>query len=160
MRRQILTLTLVFCVSYFGFGFACKKSQHDSDLAWAKDIATAFHTAEPYAVSLPPSLQAKYHKAVALADQVVETVAISDATTTAELLRDLIPIFNEVAKIFTDNKTVLDVLAIADIGLHVLLNHLPARSGIGAGATQGLEVLAEFQQQQIWGCAYHPELCQ
>jgi hypothetical protein len=48
---------------------------------------------------------------------------------------------------------ILAALAITDIGLHLLLNHLPAGQ-VSQARRAGLNAAVAFKAQRVWGCDY------
>lgn len=181
MKRKLITLTLVWVLAFSALGAgSCSKSERDQNIAWAKDISTALHRAEPHVVALKPSIAQNFARALPIADNIVEAIQKDNIENVKDLLRKLVPIFTEATAAFTDNKQVLAILALGDIGLHVLLNHIPdaqivitttakvtpkkggevVTESVRAAGDDDLRVLREYRDQQVWGCAYLPKKCQ
>lgn len=177
MRRKLFTLTLIAALAFSTLGAdSCSKSERDQNIAWAKDIQTAVHRAEPHVIALRPGIAKNYARALPIADSIVAALENNKIETVKDLLRELIPIFTEATATFTDDRTVLAILALGDIGLHVLLNRLPddqviaaaadsapKKGGVRAAAARAtkedLDTLRAYRDQQTWGCAYLPKKC-
>jgi hypothetical protein len=158
--HRIGILVLLLSVAGLGFAKCGDKTQREKDLVWAKDIATACAKAEPLVAQLNPEFAPTYHQLVVASQKVIAAVDASDAETAAQLLREMVPIINQTVALFTNNTKVLTILAIADIGIGVLLNHLPEspQASIPGQAGQ-IDVLVEYKNQRRWGCDYRPEKC-
>lgn len=141
----------------------CKDGEKAAFIAWAKDINGVFKSARPHIARLKPSLLSKWDAGTAITDKLILAVQESNEVDIARLVGDLIPVVEEVAAQFTDNVTVLTILALGNIGLHFFLNHLPpiTPSMRDTATSQGLAVdtLVNFKAQPIWGCKYLPDKC-
>jgi len=164
----LLLITALCCVS---LGWACKKSSNSDAavtkaraVAFAKDIASGLRSAQPLVSQLSPEAGRLLEKGIPIADKIIVAVDASDATSAAALMADLIPTVNELAAQFTGNAKVLAFIALADIGIHFLINHAAeifgedmARTDRSARAAG--DAIKKYAQQPIWGCQYHPEKC-
>lgn len=167
MRRKVTTLALILVLAFGALAAKCDKSEHDQNIAWAKDINVALHRAQPFVIDLKPSLASAYAKVLPAGDKLITALEANDIANAIELLRVIVPIFTETAAAFTDNKQVLAVLALGDIGLHVLLNRLTPdeataaakKTGVASESIRRVDVLREYRDQQVWGCNYRPEKC-
>jgi hypothetical protein len=165
-KREIVTLALVICLCFSALGFkACSQSQQQKNIAWAKDVVSSLRAGRPYLAVIKPELLADYDKAINLGDSALLAVQAGNAQGAIELITELLPIFSAAAAAFTNNSTALAALALADIGLHFLLNHLPrtiiiaAKQRTGAARVNGVDPITAFEQEQVWGCAYLPDKC-
>lgn len=164
--RCATTLLLAISLCFVSMGFACdqKPTTKAQGIAFAKDIASGLRSAAPLITQLKPAAGAIINRAIPIADRVIAAVEASDAVTTAALLNDLLPLVNDIVGQFTGNTKVLAFVALADIGIHFLINHAPEIFGgaaLQAAASQSAEVdpLEKYAAQPIWGCAYHPKRC-
>jgi hypothetical protein len=135
-------------------GFACSKA----DLtATAKDVLDSLKSAQPYITQLLPAKAAVFAALVEEAGKLVTAVASSNKQDALNLLADITPVFTEIASDLHGNSTVLAILAVADIGLHFLVNHIQVPTNGRLSARMGR--IAAFKAQRSWGCDYHPEKC-
>ena len=130
-------------------------------LSYAKDINQAFISFGPIIAAHKPEWKSKWDTATSISAQVIKAVEASNETEVVRLIAELIPIVNETVAQFTDNTTALIILAAADIGLHLLVNHYNPSESSGrpsAAARRGPEgTLLEFKTKPVWGCSYLPD---
>jgi hypothetical protein len=147
---------------------ACEKSDRDKALAYAADIADAFRESAPLITQLAPDFAERFNKGVAISAGIIVAVKASQANTVITLLRDLVPIAEQTFARFSSNTQVLTVFALADIGIHFLINHFTGAGGaliIAEGAredparAQAAPVVQRYQKRVIWGCQYQPKAC-
>src|SRR5689334_15564029 len=147
MKRMVTALGLVMTLMYVSMGLTCSKSQLTST---AQDVFSALSDAQPLITQLFPGKAAKFAEAVAEAKKLVDAVRASDKTQAAALVADIFPVIDEVASDLGANTKVLALLGLANIGLHVLVNHLPQTAGVSAGGQ--VAKLAQFRSRPVWRC--------
>lgn len=165
LTALLLCALLVFTTA--GFDACDEKPSKEKFLAYAKDINHAFITFGPIIAQDRPALKAKWDIGTGITERVIAAVEASDKTEVVALIADLIPLVNEVAAEFTNNRTALIILAGADIGLHFFVNHYSrdevakasSKKGSSRVATSDPMVIEEFRQRRAWGCDYKPERC-
>ena len=128
---------------------ACTKGQM---VAAAKDVASALHDAQPFITQLVPGKAARFAQAVGEAEKLVTAIEASDKTTAASLIADIFPAIDEVASDLGANTKVLAILAIANISLHFLVNHLPQSKMLAVAGGATYAKLAAFKQRPVWRC--------
>jgi len=163
LKRLFIPLLLTATLCFVSLGFACSKSEKDQNVAFAKDVVNSLTDARPLIVQLRPQIAVRYDQAINSARRLVTAIENSNQTEAIGLLADLIPIVSDVAAQFTDNTKVLAILALANIGLHFLVNHIHTAAGVAtarsAADSAAREVIFEFDAQPVWGCDYKPEKC-
>jgi hypothetical protein len=153
--RVILSLTVTACLLVTTMAFSCSKSQLTAS---AEDVLSALTQAQPYINQLLPQKAAIFATLIGDAGRLVVAVKASDKTTALQLIADISPVFSDIATSLHGNATVLTILALADIGLHYLANHIPASALASAGPTR-MANLSTFKAQRMWGCDYRPDKC-
>jgi hypothetical protein len=178
LSTALLTIAALFFVTC---GFACNRSNSNNDnrppdppisraqaILFAKDIASGLRSALPVVTNLKPAAGEVLRRALPIADQVIAAIERSDPASTRDLLNQLIPLTEQVIEQFTDNATVLGFMALADIGIHFLINHSDQIFGAAATATKAgkramsstaADAVTTYAQRPAWGCEYHPEKC-
>jgi hypothetical protein len=179
--RTIISLLLTATLCFVSLGFACNKSSNDNrppqpisreqGIAFAKDIAAGLRAAQPLVAQLKPAAGALLAQAIPIADKVIAAVEASDPNNVIDLLNQLIPIIDAVVGQFSSNVKVLTFMALADIGIHFLINHSKEifgtvavartmkRAGRAARSTQPADAVTTYAERPTWGCQYHPEKC-
>jgi hypothetical protein len=162
LKRLFIPLLLTATLCFVSLGFACSKSEKDQNVAFARDVVNSLNDARPLIVQLRPQIAARYDQAINSAGRLVTAIENSNQTEAIGLLTDLIPVVSDVAAQFTNNTKVLTVLALANIGLHFLVNHIHTAEGAATArrsASASRDVVFEFDAQPVWGCDYKPEKC-
>lgn len=162
--RSLTAITLCALLVFTTAGFQGCDSKPDKAqfLAYAKDINNAFVQFGPIIAQDKPSLKAKWDIGTGITEKVIAAVEASNKTEVIGLIADLIPLVNEVAAEFTNNRTALIILAGANIGLHAFVNHYKpdkVSSGSKRAAQSDPLVIEEFRSKPAWGCTYLPERC-
>lgn len=158
--RTAITLSCIACLILCTAGFkACPKSEKDKAVAYARDINAGFIAAAPIIAKKSAGLAAKWITATQKTAQMIDAVAASNATEVTALLRDIMPVFNEVVTSLWANTDVQIALAFAQIGLNFFVNHFltAAKSLIGDPVIQ--EIIERFKALPQFGCQLHPERC-
>jgi hypothetical protein len=152
MRRQILSLTLICCMAYFGYGFACSKA---STLSWSKEGVSALQEAQPLLVAagLPAD---KITTAIEWGNKLVAKLEDPSSTPAdpASLARGVITAFQDVVaqtNLIKDQQkkvVVLAILGIANIALHHIADAvLTPTSGVALDP-----VVGKFKAAKPWRC--------
>jgi hypothetical protein len=157
MKIRLLTsFLLATCLIYASLGFACSKAQLTST---AKDVLGALKDAQPFIAQLLPGKAAAFAALIPEAERLVAAVQNSDKATALALVADIGPTLSQIAADLHANANVMAILAVANIGLHFLVNHLPATVGKGASASPVMARAMQFKQEAVWGCRYRPDKC-
>lgn len=165
-------LLLIATLAFSGLGFdACKKGDggitKEQGIAFARDIASSVRSALPLVSQLKPAAGRILEQAIPIADSVISAVERSDLNSTVSLLNQLIPIIDQTVAQFTANVKVLTLLALADIGIHFLINHADdifgskavAKARRGANVAT-VDAVTQYAGRTVWGCKHVPEKCQ
>lgn len=153
ISRTILTLVVTASLILGTTAFACKKAVL---VAFAEDAFVSLKQAQPYITTLLPQKAEQWAKVVASAEKLVAAVKASDKVTAVALLADITPTVQEIVGDLGGNVTVLTILAVADIALHFLVNHI-SLDPVVVGANPKLVKLVGFKNAEVWGCKYRPD---
>lgn len=172
--RPLTALLLVAALCWVSLGVGpCKTDPNkpttkEQGIAFAKDIASGLRSAQPLVAQLNPKAGELLATGIPIADQIITAVGKGDAVTVVALLNDLLPIVNQVVGQFTSNIKVLTFMALADIGIHFLINHAPEIFGTADMQQLALRAnrpgdpanaIRAYAQRPAWGCQYHEEKC-
>lgn len=165
-RRLLLSLTLIAALTFMSVGFTgggCTKEQKQNFDSYAKDVADALVQSQPLVDQLLTAkgrkdLADKYDKIVPSGAKLVAAIAASNKTDALAIASDIFPVVEEVVGALSGNTTVQVGLALANIGLHFLLNHLPASATASLGPAKAKQI-ATFRRAPVWGCKYRPDKC-
>jgi len=162
MLKRIVTLAAIGSLLILTAGFkACPKSERDRNVAYARDISGAFRSAADLVAASNPGAAAKMRRGADISDRLATAFANSDSDSIAGLIKDILPIFTEVAREFSNNRTVLLALALGQIALNFFVNHFLQTAqlkGKVSAAAAGPEVV-EFLALPQFGCELKPERC-
>lgn len=128
-------------------------------LSYAREVRSALSDLQPLVSSIKPAAGEIVAKALPVADQVIAAIESGNVTTATELLRTLLPLVNSVTAMFTNDTNILAIAAIANIGLHFLINHLPLPPASTKMARRVSDPLVQFKDEPVWGCDFHPDRC-
>lgn len=160
--RVAITLSSIACLILCTAGFkACPKSEKDSAVAFARDLNGAFIAAGPLVAQKSAELGRQWVIATGLTAQVIDAIATSDSTQVARLIQDILPVFNEVVRAFSNDPNVLLALALGQIALNFFVNHYVTKSNKARMAVSPatLKAIDEFKAQRQFGCELRPERC-
>lgn len=151
-RRGATTLGIMVCLSIATMAPTCSKDQLTAS---AKDVLSALKDASPQIAQLLPGKAAAFAALIPKAEALVDAISKSDKTTALGLISDLGPSISQFAADLGGNQTVLAILAIANIALHFIVNHIaavapPAR----ARQSPQMRMVIEFKNEETWGCKY------
>lgn len=136
---------------------ACPKEDKDRNVAFAKDLSGALKLAAPIIAQKKPQLAAKMTQAINAADRLIDAIDRSDKTTAASLINEILPIFTEVAREFTNDTNILLALALGQIALNFFVNHY--LKTVAGGALKFDRTVEEFKALPQFGCQLRPEYC-
>lgn len=131
---------------------ACSAQQR---AATCSDIVTGLQTAQSEGVKVPARL-------LELGPKICTAIGTSDNLTAKTLIADFLPLLDQL--IASAGKG--PGLALVDIAIHIVINHLPAAApsiaakGQSGAATDDASdrVLKQYRSRAVWGCSYHPEI--
>lgn len=160
--RRLTTLTAICSLLLATAAFVpqCNQSEKDRNIAFAKDVSGAFRTAADIVAKDHPDAAAKMRQGADLSDKLILALQGTDANSIAAIVRDILPIFTDVAKEFSNNRNVLLALALGQIGLNFFVNHYLQSTGPNSampGDASG--TLEQFMSLPQFGCQLKPEKC-
>lgn len=139
---------------------ACTPSDKKEAITWSKDIRGSLISARPLIIKLKPELAGPLDKIINTSGELITAIEASNNVEALRLIAELTPIFESIAAEFTNDVKILTILAIVDIGLHFLVNHLPDATIANAPpGSAPVKTVLEFRDKQVWGCAYRPDKC-
>lgn len=151
-RASIICLILVMLMA------GCKTGDKDQFVRYAGDVISSLNAARPLIAQYLPGATEKIDQAVAIAEKMRTALAASQSTEAFGYLHDVIVLFEDVIehdvpqiKDEALRAKILTALAIADIALNFLANHLPKPATVSV--TQQDKV-AEFAAKPVWGEKY------
>lgn len=128
-------------------------------LSYARDVVTSFQAITPIVTHDHPELAAQLARGLSNALQLITAISNSDQTQATALLADIFPTFSTIADTYTNNGTVLALLAIGDIALHFFADHFVAPVSKAARANPVTAAILDFKARPQFGCQYAPEKC-
>ena len=152
--KKIQVSILAIIVSITMTAATCSKA---SLLSNATDVLSSLQAAQPLINQLVPSASPKIAQAVSIATKLKDAIAANDSKSAAALLIGLIPTFSSIvnedinALTAAQKTTILAALALADIGLHYLVNHLQTSMPTAAGPKSPVTI---FSGEEVWGLKY------
>jgi len=165
---KFIALALILTLVLVSLGAMCNKSgtsaTKEQAIAFARDIANGIQSALPIVTRLNANAGKVLATALPIANSVITAVEQGKPGQVADLLEQLIPVIDATVAQFSNNVTVLGFLALADIGIHFLINHANEIFGVKAIAKASSvngppSAVAEYAGRAVWGCQYHPEKC-
>ncbi|HEU4391039.1 MAG TPA: hypothetical protein VFV34_24750 [Blastocatellia bacterium] len=155
MKRRSLVLMMI--LSLAGFAGRCDKSDVLSE---ADDVLVSLKAAAPLIGQFLPGSTERINQAVTIAEKLKVAIAASDSTNALALLSELVPVFQDIVEkdipqihSAASRTQIMAALAVADIGLHLLVKRLAEAQASGAvrvGAREH-DALSSFAQQPVWG---------
>lgn len=141
---------------------ACSKDQL---VASAEDVLSVVtdKVVNDALAAISPFALAKLAKIIPSARDLVAAVKNSDSSLAAGLVADIFPVISEIAVLLSASPVAMGVLALANVGLHFLLNHLPSGSQAkspkvrGSVSTETVDSLQTFKSERVWGCDFLPK---
>jgi hypothetical protein len=154
MKRKLKATIglLVMMAALVSFEVACTKSQL---VASGNDIVAVVSVQAliDAVAALSPTALADLLRVTPLAKELVTAIQNGNSTTAAGLVAEIFPVIENIAKSFNANPKIMALLALADIALKFLVNHLPP-APVVASATQ--RKLGALKSERAWGCDYLP----
>lgn len=130
---------------------ACSSQQR---AATCSDIVTGLGEAQRQGVKVPPQL-------LELGPQICTAIGASDNLKAKTLIAAFLPLLDQLIASAGRGPA----LALVDIAIHIVINHLPAGAVVAAAKGQprrpedeGDRVINDYRSRAVWGCAYHPEI--
>jgi hypothetical protein len=158
MTHTLRRLTAVAVILMTLTAATCNKASVTSA---ASDVLNSLRDAQPLIERLLPKASGDINEAVTIASKITDAIKVSDSTTAATLLQDLIPVFqnivnNDLKQLSVAQQTeILTVLALANIGLHFLIDHLQNNApSLMANTGVKAKALAAFAKEDVWGLRY------
>lgn len=113
--------------------------------------------------TLSPPMLKKIEGLVPTAKDLITAIKNGDTTNALALVNTIFPVIEEAFALFSGgNPAVLAVLALANIALHFIIDHVqkaaPAtvKSARAAG-TQGVAEAIDYGAKPVWGCQYRQD---
>jgi hypothetical protein len=155
---RIKSLLLIAVILATSFAATCSKN----DLAtYASDVTFSLRAAQPLINQFLPKASSQIAQGLDIAEKLKDAIVSSQSTTAVGYMEDLIPIFQAIVRdnipqIHDPNvrTQIMAALALADIGLHFLVNHLQKNSSGAEMMAQSKHSIAEFAKEPVWGKAY------
>lgn len=154
--------SLLVCMAFMP---ACPKSEKDRNLAFARDISGSFRAVSSLILLSHPALAEKLQRAADRADHLISAIEASNGTEIAAIVRDILPVFTDIAKQFRGSQNVLLALALGQIALNFFVNHFlstasqrASKVGIAADR-ETIDSIQEFKALPQFGCQLKPEKC-
>jgi len=133
---------------------ACSKSQVQATLQDAADTLSAERSR---ILTDFPDFTSKYDHLQSLVVSIKTAIDASDNLSAKNLIKDFLPLFDELIGKLGVNKKILDIV---DIAIHIVLNHLPVSL---APSKRGMVnedlILIQYKKREVWGCNTKPQLC-
>lgn len=163
ITRKLTVLTTIACLILCTAGFdSCGKNDKEQAISFARDLAGAIRVAAPIVAQKSPQLAQRMNQAANSADKIVTAIEASNTTEVATLVRDILPVFTEVAREFSNNQNVLIGLALGQIALNFFVNHYVKEPKVAAGTAGAVAIdssIQEFKALPQFGCQIRPEKC-
>lgn len=152
-HRVFLSLTICAALVFTSMAPSCSKNQL---VASANDVLNVVtdRALNDALAKISPFAVAKLAKIIPSARELVDAVKNGDTSNAVSLVNTIFPVIDDIASTLGANDQVMAILAIANISLHFLLNHLPS-TAIKAAKAKGstVAVSAEnFKNERAWGC--------
>jgi len=138
---------------------ACSKDQLLASAQDILDVVTNASLIKALQV-LSPGAVARLAGLVPVAKDLIAAIKSGDTSNALALINTIFPVIEEVAAIIVGaNPQVAAILAIANIALHFIINHVKAgvpqvaSMASSAAVSQALD----YGSRTAWGCQYHPK---
>lgn len=111
--------------------------------------------------TLSPPLLAKIVGLVPTAKDLITAIKNGDTTNALALVNTIFPVIEEAFALFSGgNPAVLAVLALANIGLHFIMNHVSTTKTAKAAKMAGIAAVqqaVDYNSQPVWGCNFRSD---
>lgn len=160
LTSMLLSAALLFTLTATKCGENKTPEEEKAEfIGYAKQVRDGLVKAGPFILKFKPALESKYNSAVSIANQLVTAVEASNSTEVADLLVEMIPVFDDIVGQFTDNTTVLTILFVVDGALRFFANRYKtelasapvARRSTAQGNKARSRVL-QFASRKAWRC--------
>jgi hypothetical protein len=155
IRKQMSHVLLALVILIVPLGFmSCSKSQLEAS---ANDVLSVVTNAELINALqvISPGAVAQLAKLVPEARALILAIQNGNTTNAAQIIATIFPVIEQIAAVIINLSSAgMAILAIANIALHFLLNHLPA-SPVMMATSPTFRKLTDYKNQRAWGCDFH-----
>ena len=147
--------TVAVVVTVVGTQTACSKDQL---VASAEDVLSVLtdQTLIKALQALSPPMLAKIEALVPTAKDLITAIKNGDTSSALAAVNTIFPVIEEVFALFSGgNPAVLAVLALANIALHFIINHVKTTKAAKAARVAGIaavQVADDYGNRPAWGC--------
>lgn len=119
------------------------------DVVTNKELLTALQT-------ISPPLLRKLEAITPSAKELITAIRNGDTSNALALVNTIFPVIDEVAASLGANQKMMAILALANIGLHFIINHVQttAPAAASAAALPDAQTAINFGNQRVWGCDF------
>jgi hypothetical protein len=133
---------------------ACSKDQLVASAEDVLDVVTSTELMKALQAISPPGL-AKLESLVPTARDLLSAIKNGDTSSALALINTIFPVIEEIAALLVGvNPAALGILALANIGLHFIINHTKSSAPKMARAVPAVRQALEYGAQPMWGCQY------
>lgn len=151
MRAHVVSLGLVMVLLLTSLTVGCSKSEL---VAASKDVISGLQLARPEFQKLGLNV-AEIDTALSIAQQLETAFEQNASAKPVALISSLLDAFNAVSNQVTNNPAIQAILALADIGAHIIANAVSSSVSQGKlSATPATLRIEQFRSKRIWGCDY------
>lgn len=151
-----LQLTAVVSLPVIAGAAMCSKDQL---VASAQDVLDVVQDKALMAALqlVSPELVGKVLASEPTAKNLLAWIKAGDFTNAIAAVNSLFPLIDEIAAQFHASPKALGIVAVANIALHFIINHVQANaSGSATRAnSRAVQTAAAYGAQPVWGCDYH-----
>lgn len=151
---NLATLTVVTAVPIVTGAATCSKDQL---LASAEDVLDVVTDNAVIAALQTVSAEAvaKLRSIEPTARSLVAAIRAGDTSTAIGLINTIFPVINELAAALHASQKALGVVALANIALHFIINHVKDSLPKRAALTPEMVKALSYGNDPAWGCDYH-----
>lgn len=121
------------------------------DVVQDKAVIAALQAVSPEAV-------AKLLASVPTATNLLAWIKTGDFTNAIAAVNSLFPMIDEIAALLHASPKVLGIVALANIALHFIINHVQANAQSvvrASSSSRAVQTALSYAAQPTWGCDYH-----
>lgn len=153
--QVVAGITLTGTVAVVLVETGCSKSLL---IASAEDVLTV--VTDPNLIKalqvLSPGGVARLASLVPVAKDLIAAIKNGDTSNALALVNAIFPVIEEIAAIIVGvNPIATAILAVANIGLHFIINHVQAKVPTMARMSPAVRQALDYGAQAAWGCQYH-----
>lgn len=141
------------------FTTGCPKKEIDKNIAFAQDLVGSFEVASPLIHSKSEAAGKRWDEGTTIARKVLAAARASASASFAGLLKDLLPIFTDTVRQFSNDQNILLALALGQIALNFYVNHYLTATAKMAASPNDLKTIHDFRALPQFGCQLKPERC-